>query len=169
MSRRISILVFIAFFSFTFSSAGHVSTGAYESSTIHTRESTATPPAGFTKLPIFFGRNDGQADPQFKYLSRGNGYDLYMGENEILLQGQETGSSRASLRMRFLNSSNVTLSAEDGLPGKSNYLVGHDRSQWRTSIPQFGKLRYRGVAPGVDAVFYGTVGKRSLVKREISW
>src|SRR5262249_54048204 len=48
---------------------------------------------------------------------------------------------------------------EDGVAGKSNYLNGHDRSNWLTNIPQFGKLRYRAVAPGVDAVFYGQGGR----------
>jgi hypothetical protein len=36
-----------------------------------------------------------------------------------------------------------------------NYLIGKDPKQWRTNIPTFGKVRYEGVYPGVDLVYYG--------------
>jgi uncharacterized protein (TIGR03437 family) len=41
------------------------------------------------------------------------------------------------------------------LKGKSNYFIG-DPSEWRRDIPQYGRMRYRGVYPGVDLVFYGS-------------
>ena len=41
------------------------------------------------------------------------------------------------------------------LPGKINYFIGNDPSKWHTDIPSYGAVRYKGVYPGVDAVFYG--------------
>jgi len=41
------------------------------------------------------------------------------------------------------------------LPGKSNYLIGADQAQWRTNIPNYARVRYDEVWPGIDVVFYG--------------
>src|SRR2546430_3334333 len=48
---------------------------------------------------------------------------------------------------------NVT--ALDELPGKTNYFVGNDPKKWRTDVPTYGKVKYEGVYPGVDLVYYG--------------
>ncbi|MDT4897705.1 MAG: hypothetical protein QOH25_2782 [Acidobacteriota bacterium] len=41
------------------------------------------------------------------------------------------------------------------LEGKVNYLIGNDRSQWRTNISTFARVRYTEVYPGIDLVYYG--------------
>jgi hypothetical protein len=38
-------------------------------------------------------------------------------------------------------------------------LIGNDPSRWRTSIPLYGKVRYRGLYPGIDLVQYGKEGE----------
>ena len=43
----------------------------------------------------------------------------------------------------------------DALEGKVNYLIGNDRTQWRTDIPTFGRVRYHEIYPGIDLVYYG--------------
>jgi len=43
----------------------------------------------------------------------------------------------------------------DRLPGSSNYFFGNDPAKWHNDIPNFGKVRYAGVYPGVDLVYYG--------------
>ena len=45
------------------------------------------------------------------------------------------------------------------LPGKSNYLLGRDPQKWRTNVPNYAKVRYRDIYPGVDLVFYGNQGE----------
>src|SRR6266478_7766436 len=40
---------------------------------------------GYGKLPLAFEANQGQSDPQVKYLSRGAGYSLLLTSNEALL------------------------------------------------------------------------------------
>jgi hypothetical protein len=39
--------------------------------------------------------------------------------------------------------------------GISNYLLGSAPAKWHTSIPNFGRVRYSGIYPGVDLTFYG--------------
>jgi hypothetical protein len=41
------------------------------------------------------------------------------------------------------------------LPGKSNYFIGDDPSKWRTNVPNYAKVEYREVYPGVNLVYYG--------------
>ncbi|HVB56997.1 MAG TPA: SBBP repeat-containing protein [Candidatus Acidoferrales bacterium] len=48
------------------------------------------------------------------------------------------------------------ISGLDELPGKSNYFVGNDRKKWRTNISNYAKVKYTGVFPGVDLVYYGS-------------
>jgi hypothetical protein len=41
------------------------------------------------------------------------------------------------------------------LPGKSNHFIGNDPRKWRTNVPNYGKVKYEGVYPGIDLVYYG--------------
>ena len=42
--------------------------------------------ANYGKLPLSFEANQGQADPQVKFLSRGQGYSLFLTATEAVLQ-----------------------------------------------------------------------------------
>lgn len=44
------------------------------------------------------------------------------------------------------------------LPGVVNYLLGRDPDLWRTGIPQYARVAYDDVYPGIDLVHYGGVG-----------
>ena len=43
----------------------------------------------------------------------------------------------------------------DRLTGHSNYFIGNDSSRWLRNIPQYGRVQYREVYPGIDLAFYG--------------
>ncbi|MFS8086668.1 MAG: SBBP repeat-containing protein, partial [Acidobacteriota bacterium] len=43
----------------------------------------------------------------------------------------------------------------DQLPGKVSYFSGNDPAKWHTAIPTYERVKYTGVYPGVDMVFYG--------------
>jgi hypothetical protein len=45
------------------------------------------------------------------------------------------------------------------LPGKSNYFIGNDPKRWRTDVPNYAKVKYANVYPGVDLVYYGQQGQ----------
>src|SRR6185436_4045699 len=47
------------------------------------------------------------------------------------------------------------LQGANPLPGKVNYIIGNDPSQWRTRVPLYGKARANNVYPGIDVVYYG--------------
>jgi hypothetical protein len=59
-------------------------------------------------------------------------------------------------RMELLGAErNAQVSGADKLPGVANYFIGNDPKKWRSGISAYGKVKYRGIYPGVDAVFYG--------------
>jgi len=49
----------------------------------------------------------------------------------------------------------IEAQGESALPGTANYFKGSDPAQWHTGIPTYKKVRYAGVYPGVDLVYYG--------------
>ena len=64
----------------------------------------------------------------------------------------------AVVRMRFEGAQanrQPVLEGLERLPGRSNYFIGNDPKQWHTDIPQYAKVRYQGLYPGIDLVAYG--------------
>jgi hypothetical protein len=41
------------------------------------------------------------------------------------------------------------------LPTMSSYYIGNDPAKWRTQVPNYARVEYRGVYPGVDVIYYG--------------
>lgn len=109
----------------------------------------------YGKLPVSFERNQGQLAEAVKFLSRGKGYTLFLTPTEAVfsLRNNEKAST---LRMKLVGAdANVQLNGEQELQGKVNYMIGNDRTKWRTGIPTFRKVHYDNVWPGVDMVWYG--------------
>src|SRR3989442_4986804 len=148
-----------------------------------TRPPTETPQAtkpqvlaAYGKLPLSFEANQGQTEPQVKFLSRGRGYTLFLTSTEAVLALREGASARnvvdgspaakrergealrgTVLRMRFVGANPAPAVAGVGeLPGKSSYFVGNDTKKWRTNVPAYAKVEYRDVYPGVKLVYYGS-------------
>jgi uncharacterized repeat protein (TIGR01451 family) len=116
------------------------------------------------QLPIIFEPNEGQADARAKFLARGAGYSLFLQNTGAVLaiqpahaSGPESSEQFVSMKLVGANPA-TALTGADPLPGKSNYLVGNDPHKWHSGIPQFGGVRYAGVYPGIDLIFYGNQG-----------
>jgi hypothetical protein len=132
----------------------------------------------YGKLPLSFEANTGQVDKSVKFLSRGNGYGLYLTDEEAVLaldRGDCGGLPASSVRrpglsqrgadcihrtdvvrMQLEGSKRVGFpKGEEQLTGTANYFIGSDPAKWHTSVPAYGRVRYRGVYPGVDLVYYG--------------
>ena len=134
-----------------------------------------TLPSAALSLPLFFEQNQGQTAPQVKFLARGAGYGLFLTADEAVLELQTSAvstqhsapssisSQRASssvIRMKLDGAnSSAHISGTELLPGKSNYFIGNDPSKWRHDVPQFARVEYQAVYPGVDLVYYGNQGQ----------
>ena len=60
------------------------------------------------------------------------------------------------VRMRFVGTNpHAGVRAEDEQITRTNYFLGNDPGKWRTDIPNYGRVRYAGIYPGIDLVYYG--------------
>ena len=62
---------------------------------------------------------------------------------------------REVVRMKLVGAKRPQASGLEKLPGVSNYFIGQDPKKWRTDVPHYGRIQYRGVYPGIDMVCYG--------------
>lgn len=132
-----------------------------------------------THLPLAFERNVGQAPAGVQFLARSQNSTLLLDESGATLQlqahsartnrrgarGAKTSTRRttpaavtrtASVRMQLLGAqSGAPITPAEPLPGRVNYILGRDRSSWKTDVPTFARVASRGVYPGVDVAYYG--------------
>ena len=142
--------------------AGHVSVQpSNDQSVSQSVADRAALPHSSVSLPLYFEPNQGQTDPQVKFLARGTGYGLFLTANEAVLnldrpvaKGQTAATSVIRMRLDHANSA-ANIEGADRLPGKSNYFIGNDPAKWHGNIPQFGRVEYREVYPGINLVYYG--------------
>jgi Domain of unknown function DUF11/Beta-propeller repeat len=122
--------------------------------------------ATYSQLPMTFEPNQGQTDASVRFLARGGGYSLYLTADEAILALQHSGSDTrtgtvrtSAVSMKLVGAISAEPAGDVLLPGKSNYLIGNDPAKWHRGIPQFARVRYRNVYPGVDLVYYGNQGR----------
>jgi Bacterial Ig-like domain (group 3)/Beta-propeller repeat len=122
----------------------------------------------FGKIPLSFEPNRGQTEAGIQFLSRGQGYALYLNAGTAVLQLQKPtpapskGSTApakvetSTLAMKLVGArQDATADAQDLLPGTVNYFVGNDPAKWQKALPTYKRVAFRGVYPGVDLVYYG--------------
>ena len=138
----------------------------------------------YNALPLAFEANRGQADSSVRFLAHGNGYSLLLTDSEAVLELRKrvdcgvrksppgarplpclaaTSAQQDVVRLKLAGASagaraaaaGPKASGEGELPGRVNYFIGKDPAQWQTGVPTYAKVRYAGVYPGVDLVYYG--------------
>jgi hypothetical protein len=120
---------------------------------------TRTEPArvrqSYGALPLSFEANRGQTAADVRFLARGSAYSLYLTGDEITL-ALRAKSRAAALRLKLVGANREPRAyGLEELEGKSHYLVGRDPPRWRTNVPNFARVKYESVYPGVDVVYYG--------------
>ena len=126
----------------------------------------AEPTTSYLNLPISFEVNEGQTDPQVKFVSRGRGYSLFLTPRESVLMLSSARSTRpahdkaidynAVLHMQLVAANRApTIDPEGELSGKSNYFIGNDPTKWHIGVPNYARVRYREVYPGIDLAYHG--------------
>jgi fibronectin type 3 domain-containing protein len=116
--------------------------------------------AVLTTMPLSFEPNQGQAAPGARFISQGAGYSLTLNGTGAVLRLRNAADRHqgkpAVLRMALRGADpSARVAGQDRQPGTTNYFLGNDPKKWRTNIPTFAKVRYAGVYPGIDLVYYG--------------
>ena len=112
------------------------------------------------QLPLGFEPNQGQTDAQVKFLARGAGYGVFLTADQAILTLRSHARSSAVVHMQLVGANPApAATGTSQLPGRSNYFIGNDRAKWHSGVPQFARVRYESVYPGVDLVYYGNQGQ----------
>ena len=115
----------------------------------------------YFQLPLSFEPNQGQTHSNIDFLSRGEGYTLFLTPTEAVLtlrrpSSEETESRTNVVRIQLVGGNrNAKVEGLSDQPGKSNYFVGNDQDEWLTDVRHFGRVLFRQVYPGIDLVYYG--------------
>ena len=105
---------------------------------------------------LVFEPYEGQGGASFDFVSRGLGYSMLLGPDRMVMnvRGSERGRY-GSVEMKLVGgNAEAEAQALEPLESKSNYLIGNDHSQWRTDVPNFGRVKFDDVYPGIDLVYY---------------
>lgn len=133
----------------------------------------------YARLPLSFEENLGQSAREVRYLSHGSGYELFLTSQEAVVTLREPirldprhrfatmlalrkarlarqGKQLTAIRLRFEGANpEPQISGMGGMPGKVNYFFGNDPKKWHTGISTYARVKYTGIYPGIDLVFYG--------------
>ena len=105
----------------------------------------------FAEIPLSFEANQGQANSDVKFLSRGNGYSIFLSSCGTTLVSHDL-----VLHMKLSGANSAPhISGLDELPGRSNYFIGGDPKKWHTNVPNFASVKYAEVYSGIDLIYYG--------------
>ncbi len=107
----------------------------------------------------------GQSDARVRFLARAPGSSVFLTSAGATLAltppaptrgARARGSRPAVVGLGLVGADHAArMSGVDLQPGVTNYLVGSDRSRWRTGVPGYGRVSYRSIYPGIDLSFYG--------------
>ncbi len=106
-------------------------------------------------LPIRFEPNTGQWDSRVKFFARTGDSRLMLTAGEAVLSA---GGQSIGLSLVHSNPA-PRIDGMDPLPARAGYFIGNDRTRWRSSVTQYGRVRYAEVYRGIDLVYYGNASR----------
>lgn len=122
---------------------------------------------------LTFIANAGQFDRQVRFQVRGSqGSTVWLAVDAVWITLVEPMPARspagidrplpsrsASLRLGFEGSNPAPeVVGSDRLAAVANYYIGNDPAGWRSNVPTYGAVTYRGLYPGIDLVYRGEGG-----------
>jgi hypothetical protein len=108
---------------------------------------------------VAFEPNQGQTEEHVKFLARATSYTLFLTSGEAVLALRGARADHAVVRMKLVGAREASrIVGVDELSGKANYLAPAASTPSITGIPTFAGVKYVGVYPGIDVVYYGREG-----------
>jgi hypothetical protein len=148
--------------------------------TNHIRENQ--PGAAYGAFPLRFELNQGQTHQRVKFLARTEGYVLFLTATEAVMaldnpashrKGKENRDAldhnndlasvekrgrppRSIVRMKLAGANAASqIEGLEELPTTSNYFAAADPTAWHTDVPNYARVKYGQVYPGIDMIYYG--------------
>lgn len=134
---------------------------------------SSKPHVSLRAQPLAFEVNRGQCPAPIGYVCRGQDYTFYFSPREAVLFMHKVPTPAAGTPapaagtpapavIRIAVAGAARAARPEGispLRAKVSYFLGRDPKGWLTSISTFARLRYAGVYPGIDLVYYGRPGQ----------
>ena len=103
-------------------------------------------------LPIYFYEQGGIQPARF--IGQATDLSIAFGTREVTY-----GKHGKTLTMQFSKpSAKLELRGEGELPGKLNFIIGQDPSQWRQGQSLYSRIRYSSLFESVDLIYEGQAG-----------
>jgi hypothetical protein len=137
---------------------GAAAAGTWSAGSVPIRSSASTT-AAVARAPLSFEPASGGG-----FLARGAGSDVALKGDTLTLATRRQGTARqrperATVRLRLLGARKDAVGVgEAPMRATSSYFIGRDRSRWRRDVPNYSRVRFARVYPGIDAVYYGRDG-----------
>jgi hypothetical protein len=113
--------------------------------------------ASHANVALSFEPNVGQTHGDVKFLSRAQGYVLFLTATGAVVSTSES----VPLRFDWVNANTrAQVTGERELVGKSHYYRGKNVGAWHVNVPHYSHVRYTNVYRGIDLVYYGTEQNR---------
>jgi uncharacterized protein (TIGR03437 family) len=121
----------------------------------------------YKERPLSFEPRLRRNEEPIEFVSRGDGYALIVTPNEAVFTrrdafahstARQAGSSGAgeAVRLRLISGNPAAQAKPLGiLPSRTNYFIGSRPEGWLTNVPNYEKVRFEGVYPGIDLDYYG--------------
>ena len=132
----------------------------------------------YGRLPLYFIENQGQLDKKIKFYEKSHGHNTFFTMDGIYISLNKkknevsTEPNRVSIEtdVRSLDtiststiklipigmSKDVEIISRDPHKAKVHYLIGNNPEKWKSNIPTYRSVVYKGAYPGIDLKFYGT-------------
>ncbi len=104
-----------------------------------------------SRMPLRFEPNGGQFHTDVRFSARNGNTSVFLTSREAVLTA---GDSVMEISLLKSNRSPV-VEGVDPLAVRTSYFKGNQAEGWRTGLTSYGRVRYRGVYPGIDLVYYG--------------
>jgi hypothetical protein len=102
------------------------------------------------RLPLRFEANQGQLNPEVKFAAHSGAYTL-----RLTSRGTSVSLDGRTVAMAFVGARRAPrIDGLEPVATRTDYYVG-SRDRWRAGVPTFSRVRYSGIYPGVDVVYYG--------------
>jgi hypothetical protein len=109
----------------------------------------AAGPGERVPLPLLYVPVKDRAFGEPRYQVRAPGLSA-----QFMERGAVFSSAGSAVHLEFAGSNpSVAMEELDQVAGSVNFLIGSDPSKWITGAPAYQGIRYRGLYPGIDAIF----------------
>jgi hypothetical protein len=170
MKNKLFTLTFVCLAALAFAAANHHGRHAVARGSVAANADGAAARLralqAYGKIPLTFEENSGQTDGRAKFLARGPGYTVFLTDRDATLRlawpsaqpGQRETDAVVRLALAGANSHPVAHAAGQQV-AHANYFVGNDPQKWRRNVPEYARVEFDAVYPGIDLVYYGTQGR----------